>query len=73
MDQTLYPIVYEYYSVLIWSAPYALFVPTMEYIIRAEGKPGTASFITVLANVINVVLDIVSWKLYREQFYSCMV
>lgn len=59
MDQTLYPIVYEYYIVLIWSAPFAIFVPTMEYIIRAEGKPRTASFITVLANVVNIVLDIV--------------
>ena len=59
MDQTLYPIVYEYYSILIWSAPFAIFVPTMEYIIRAEGKPGMASFITVLANGINIVLDIV--------------
>lgn len=58
-DQILYPIVYEYYSILIWAAPFAIFVQTMEYIIRAEGKPGMASFITVLANVINVVLDIV--------------
>lgn len=59
MDKTLYPIVYQYYSILVLSAPFAIFVPTMEYIIRAEGKPKMASFITVLANVINVILDIV--------------
>lgn len=58
-DKTLYPIVYDYYSILIWSAPFAVFLPTMEYIIRAEGKPKMASFITILANVINVVLDMV--------------
>ena len=58
-EKTLYPIVYEYYGVLIWTAPFAIFVQTMEYIIRAEGKPKMASFITVLANVINIVLDIV--------------
>lgn len=58
-DQTLYPIVFEYYSILVWSAPFAIFVQTMEYIIRAEGKPKIASFITVLANVINIVLDVV--------------
>lgn len=58
-DQTLYPIVYEYYSMLIWITPFAIFVPTMEYIIRAEGSPKMASFVTVLANVINVIMDVV--------------
>ena len=27
-DQTLYPIVFEYYSILVWSAPFAIFVQT---------------------------------------------
>lgn len=58
-EKILYPIVYEYYGILIWTAPFAIFVQTMEYIIRAEGKPKMASFITVLANVVNIVLDIV--------------
>lgn len=58
-DGTLYPLVYEYYRILMWAAPFTIFMQTMEYILRAEGRPKLASFITILANVINIVLDIV--------------
>lgn len=58
-DPILYPFVYEYYSILIWAAPFALFVQATEYIIRAEGRPRMASFITVFANVVNILLDVV--------------
>lgn len=58
-DKVLYPLVYEYYSMLLWAAPFAIFVQAMEFIIRAEGRPSMASFITVLANVVNIVCDII--------------
>lgn len=58
-DPILYPIVLEYYGVLIWSVPFVIFVPTMEYILRAEGRPQLASIITVVSNVVNIGLDAV--------------
>ena len=64
-DPVLYPYVLDYYSVLVWCAPFAIFFQAMAYIIRAEGRPRLASFITITANVINVVLDVVFMGIFR--------
>lgn len=58
-DEILYPFVYDYYSVFLWSAPFCIFMQIMDRIIRAEGKPRLASGITIMANVINLILDVV--------------
>lgn len=58
-DEILYPFVYDYYSVFLWSAPFCIFLQIMERIVRAEGKPRLASGITIMANVINLALDVV--------------
>lgn len=58
-DEILYPFVYNYYSVFLWSAPFCIFLQTMEHVIRAEGKPRLASGITIMANIINLALDVV--------------
>lgn len=64
-DKVLYPFVYDYYSVLVWSAPFVVFLQAMEYIIRAEGKPRLASGITIIANVVNVTLDVVFMGFFK--------
>lgn len=64
-DKILYPFVYDYLSILLWSGPFVLFFQVMEYIIRAEGNPKLASSITVTANVINVVLDAVFMGFFK--------
>lgn len=58
-NEVLYPLVYDYYSTLLWAAPVWLFMLSMEYILRVEGKPRLATGISISSHIINLTLDVV--------------
>ena len=58
----LQPLVKDYLQVVIWSSPLYLLLPGMCFFTRSDGNPGISTVALIVANVINLVLDIVFIK-----------
>lgn len=58
-DSTLNSLVRSYASILFYGAPLLIVVPGCVYFIRADGNPNLASFLLIIANVVNLILDLV--------------
>lgn len=54
----LAPLLRQYLTPLFWGAPLLIVVPGISYFARVDGRPGLASAILVVANIVNLVCDI---------------
>ncbi|MDR0913006.1 MAG: polysaccharide biosynthesis C-terminal domain-containing protein [Methanobrevibacter sp.] len=61
-NQSLLPLVENYLEFLLLGAPFMLLPLGFSYFIRAEGKPNTATLVFIVANVVNVIFDIILIK-----------
>lgn len=53
-----------YSRVILMGAPFMLFVPAMVYFIRVDGKPRLSANILLVANVVNLIMDLVYIKVF---------
>ncbi len=58
-NSTFQPLVREYLSILIYGAPLLIVVPGIVYFVRADGRPSLASTVLLVANAVNLILDLV--------------
>lgn len=58
-DSNLQPLTAAYLEIFIYGAPLLIVVPGMVYFVRADGRPNLASAVLIVANVVNLVLDLV--------------
>lgn len=58
-DTELFPFVHDYLYVILCGCPFVIIIPILSYVIRTDGMAKLASAILVVANVINLILDIV--------------
>lgn len=58
-NSSLQGLVREYLGVLIYGAPFLIVVPGFVYFVRADGRPNLASAVLIIANVVNLCLDLV--------------
>lgn len=58
-NEALSGLVRSYASVIIVGAPFMLVVPGLVYVIRVDGMPRMSAAVLVVANVVNLVLDLV--------------
>ena len=58
-DEELLPLVKEYFGTLIFATPALMLIPGLGYCLRADGKAKLASSILIVANIINLLLDVV--------------
>jgi putative MATE family efflux protein len=54
----------SYARVILWGAPFMLFVPGMVFFIRVDGKPKLSANILLVANVVNLIMDLVYIKVF---------
>lgn len=55
----LKPLVAAYLEIFIYGAPLLIVVPGIVYFVRADGRPNLASAVLIVANVVNLILDLV--------------
>ncbi|NLE26220.1 MAG: hypothetical protein GX625_12925 [Clostridiaceae bacterium] len=55
----LQPLVAGYLKIFIYGAPLLIVVPGIVYFVRADGRPNLASAVLIVANVVNLILDLV--------------
>ncbi|MCQ4635728.1 MATE family efflux transporter [Anaerovorax odorimutans] len=55
----LTPLVYDYIKYVMLAAPFLILVPGLVYFVRATGRVKLASSVLIVANVVNLALDIV--------------
>ncbi len=58
-NEALSGLVRSYASTIIVGAPFMLVVPGLVYVIRVDGMPRMSAAVLVVANVVNLVLDLV--------------
>lgn len=63
-ENSLKPLVKTYANVVMLSAPLYLFVPGICIFIRIDSNPKLASFVLILANVLNLIFDIIFVKYF---------
>ena len=61
----LVPLVRAYTLVTFCGAPLMIFVPMMTYIIRADGMPKLSANILLVANILNLCMDVVYMKVFH--------
>ncbi|MEG0495682.1 MAG: MATE family efflux transporter [Eubacterium sp.] len=64
-DQSLFDFTHAYVRVLLWGAPFMIFVPGMVYFIRVDGQPKLSANILLIANIVNLVMDLVYIKIFN--------
>ncbi|WP_186843710.1 MATE family efflux transporter [Acetobacterium tundrae] len=62
---SLKPLVKDFLSVLVLGAPVLITVPGMVYFIRTDSHPRLAANILIIANVINLILDLVFMGVFK--------
>lgn len=76
-NQQLFQLVNDYLGFIFLGAPLMLLSLGFSYFIRAEGKPNLATMVFIVANVVNVIMDVVFIKYANmgimggEFSYSC--
>lgn len=58
-DALLYPLTYDYYSVLIVGTPLIIIVSAFGYVLRSDGMPKYASVILITSNGTNIIMDVI--------------
>ena len=58
-DPKLFVPALEYLQILIFGAPFMIAVPCMVYFVRVDGMPKLSARILLLANVVNLLMDLV--------------
>lgn len=61
-NQILAPLVHDYLTFVFFGTPLMLLSLGFSYFMRAEGKPNLATMVFIVANVVNVIMDIVLIK-----------
>lgn len=61
-NQRLFQLVNDYLGFIFLGAPLMLLSLGFSYFIRAEGKPNLATMVFIVANVVNVIMDVVFIK-----------
>ena len=61
-NQALRPLVRDYAQVILWAAPIFLLLPGLCVYVRTDSAPKLASTALIVANVINLILDVVFIK-----------
>lgn len=56
---SLKPLVKDFFSVLVLGAPVFITIPGLVYFIRTDSQPRLAANILIIANVVNLILDLV--------------
>jgi putative MATE family efflux protein len=64
-DEVLLPLVKEYVGVLIFGTPALMLIPGLGYCLRADGKAKLASNVLIIANIINLLLDMVYMGIFK--------
>ena len=63
-NEALSELVRSYASVIIVGAPFMLIVPGLVYSIRADGRPQMSAAVLIVANVVNLILDLLFIALF---------
>ncbi len=58
-DSTLQPMVHDYLRVVLYGSTFILIVPVFSYILRTDGMVKMASTMLIVANLTNLLLDVV--------------
>ena len=58
-DHDLKFLVGRYLSVLVYGAPVVILFPVLVYFVRVDGKPELSTAVVILANVVNLICDLV--------------
>lgn len=61
-NQTLFQLVHDYLGFIFLGTPLMLLSLGISYFIRAEGKPNLATMVFIVANIVNVIMDVVFIK-----------
>ncbi len=73
MDQMVYfitnggeltSLVHDFISIFMYGAVIFFIVPGLAYFVRCDGKPGLAAAILIVANIVNLVCDIIYIKYF---------
>lgn len=64
-DASLYDLARDYVRVLLLGAPFMLFVSGMVFFVRADGQPRLSAAIFLVANVVNLILDLVFIQVFH--------
>lgn len=64
-DESLVALVREYVRIYVFGAPFMIIVPSMVYFIRTDGMPKLSANILLIANVVNLFLDIVYIQVFK--------
>ena len=58
-DETLYPLVKEYFSVFSWCAPFMIGGMSLSYVANSEGYAKLTSTTILISNAANLIMDLV--------------
>ncbi|MBP8865775.1 MAG: ATP-binding protein [Acetobacterium sp.] len=61
----LYPLVKDYFTILIIGAPFLIVVPGTVYFIRTDSRPKLSANILILANVFNLIFDLIFINVFK--------
>lgn len=64
-DATLYDLLDAYFTTLLYGTPFLIFVLGMVYFIRVDGFPTFSAALLLVANAVNLVMDIVNIAVFR--------
>lgn len=62
---SLKPLVKDFFTVLVLGAPVLITIPGMVYFIRTDSHPRLAANILIIANVVNLILDLVFMGIFK--------
>lgn len=58
-SSSLQTLVGAFLGILIYGAPLLIVVPGITYFVRSDGRPHLASAVLIIANVVNLILDLI--------------
>ncbi len=61
----LTPLASRFMVYFIWGAPFFMVLPGIVYFVRTDGQPHLASSVLIVANVVNLTLDIIFLKVFH--------
>ena len=64
-NETLAPLISEYYRTLAWGTPFMLLMPAIAHLMRAEGQAKLASSVILIGNAANLILDVVFIRVFQ--------
>lgn len=64
-EAKLLPLVIDYTRINLIGAPFMIFVPMMSFLIRTDGMPRLSANILLVANILNLLMDVVYMKFFH--------